>query len=55
MNGEHLKELLDTVYEKAQNEVAKEIYDLCCGHGTTYIKKYLREHYDFEIGEENEM
>lgn len=29
---------------KTQAEAA-EIYELCCRHGTTYIKNYLKEKY----------
>lgn len=37
--------------DKAREETAGDIYRQLQGHGTTYVKKYIREHYDFEIGE----
>jgi len=45
MNGEQLKESLDTVYEKVRKETAKEIYEQLQGHGTTYVKKWIQKTY----------
>ena len=38
-------------YEKGSKETAREIYDQLCGHGTTYVKKWIKEHFGIEIKE----
>lgn len=52
MNGQELKELLDTVYNKARKETARDIYEQLQGHGTTYVKKWIKEKYGVDLGEE---
>ncbi len=40
---------LEVAKEKLRKEMAKEFYNLCCGHGTTYIKKFLIQKYCVEV------
>ena len=33
-------------YQQAVKDTAKEIYQKLCGHGTTYVKKWIKEKYE---------
>lgn len=41
-----------TSIEKTRKETAREIYQELQGHGTTYVKKWIKEHYG--VGGNNE-
>lgn len=43
--------ILDTVREVQSQETAKEIYEQLCGHGTTYVKKWIKKKYNVEVEE----
>lgn len=36
-------------YLEYGNKIAKEIYNELCGHGTTYVKKWIKERYNLEV------
>lgn len=48
---EEVIKLSEQEVKQARKETAKEMYDLCCGHGTTFIKKYLKEKYGVGVEE----
>ena len=37
--------------EQARKETAREIYKQLQGHGTTYVKKWIKEQYGVDLGE----
>ena len=39
----------DTGYEFGGKETAEKICEQLCGHGTTYVKKWIKEQFDIEI------
>ena len=48
--GDYAKDCL-TFYEQARKETAREIYEQLQGHGTTYVKKWIKEQYGVDLGE----
>ena len=49
--GDVISKEFENIYNQGCKETAREIFDLCCGHGTTYIKKYLKEKYGVDLGD----
>lgn len=49
-----LKEELQDLEKQARKETAREIYQELQGHGTTYVKKWIKEHYAVEVNNEKE-
>lgn len=41
----------DSIREQARKETAEKIYRELCGHGTTYVKKWIKEQFGVEIKE----
>ena len=56
INKELLKRELQYLEEQARkyerNETARENYKQLQGHGTTYVKKWIKEKYGVDLGEE---
>lgn len=43
------REFYQIGYKDGQQETAREIYEQLCGHGTTYVKKWIKEQYGVEL------
>ncbi len=41
-------------YKKGSEETASKIYNKLRGHGTTFVKKWIKENYDIEIERKND-
>lgn len=41
----------DKGYQDGRKETAEKIYRELCGHGTTYVKKWIKKQYGVEIKE----
>ena len=39
----------EMMFTRARKDTAKEIYQQLQGHGTTYVKKWIKEHYGVEV------
>ena len=48
-HNETLRPLKYNVRNQIVKEVAKEIYQELCEHGTTYVKKWIKERYGVEV------
>lgn len=45
LDEDHFQRVLDNERENARKETAREIYRELMRHGTTYVKKFIIEHY----------
>lgn len=45
------KEMFDKVRKEARLEAAKEIYRQLQGHGTTFVKKWIKNNYGVQVEE----
>ena len=43
--------IVDTISEKSSKETAEKIYQQLQEHGTTYVKKWIKEQFGVEIKE----
>ena len=43
------KKRVEELIKQNSNQIATKIYKQLQGHGTTYVKKWIKEHYDIEI------